>query len=205
LRAVTADTCPLGIMISSGVDHATRAFEEGAFDYLVMPVAANRFDRAMDRARHRLSYAAPGSGRSSSDSSELGRTVPVPPRFLVGERQQKLYPLDPRSIDYIEADGNYVTLRAGKAEYLSRDSIKRLSMQLAELGFIRIARSLLVNAAAVLYAEVAGHGTFALTLASGVCLHSSAAYRDSILRIIPLPALSKRYGGIGSNGRFAEK
>jgi len=113
----------------------------------------------------------------------------------VGERLRRLYPLDPRSIDYIEADGNYVTLRSGKVEYLSRDSIKRLSLQLAELGFVRIARSLLVNAGAVSYAELAGHGTFALTLTSGVCLHSSAAYRDSILRIIPLPALSKRYGG----------
>jgi two-component system LytT family response regulator len=198
LRAVAADTCPLGIVVSSCADHATRAFEEGAFDYLVMPVAERRFDRAMTRASYRLNYAAPGSGRSPSESPELERTMPVPPRYLVGERQRKLYPLDPKSIDYIEADGNYVTLRAGKVEYLSRDSIKRLSMQLAELGFIRIARSLLVNAAAVSYAEVAGHGTFALTLASGVCLHSSAAYRDSILRIIPLPALSKRYEGAAS-------
>jgi two-component system LytT family response regulator len=188
LRAVAADTCPLGIMVSSCADHATRAFEEGAFDYFVMPVTAERFDLAMARARQRFNYALP----------ERARTAPDPPRFLVGERQRRLYPLDPKSIDYIEADGNYVTLRAGKVEYLSRDSIKRLSIQLAELGFIRIARSLLVNPAAVLYAEVAGHGTFALTLTSGVCLHSSAAYRDSILRIIPLPALSKRYGGTAS-------
>jgi DNA-binding LytR/AlgR family response regulator len=106
-----------------------------------------------------------------------------------------LYPLDPKSIDYIEADGNYVTLRTGKMEYLSRDSVKRLSMQLAELGFVRIGRSLLVNAAAVSYAEMAGHGTFALTLTSGACLRTSAAYRNSILRIIPLPAMSRRYGG----------
>jgi two-component system, LytTR family, response regulator len=196
LRAVAADGCPLGIMVSSCTDHATRAFEEGAFDYLVMPVAAKRFDRALTRARYRLNYAASRNGRFSSDSSELARTAPVPPRFLVGERQRKLYPLDPKSIDYIEADGNYVTMRVGKVEYLSRDSIKRLSTQLAELGFIRIARSLLVNAAAVSYAEVAGHGTFALTLTSTVCLRSSAAYRDSILRIIPLPALSKRYEGV---------
>jgi two-component system LytT family response regulator len=195
LRAAAAGTRPLGIMVSNCADHATRAFEEGAFDYLVMPVAAERFDRAISRARYRLKHAESGSDRFSSPSLQLSRTVSVPPRFLVGERQRKLYPLDPKSIDYIEADGNYVTLRAGKVEYLSRDSIKRLSMQLAEVGFIRIARSLLVNAAAVSYAEVAGHGTFALTLASGVCLHSSAAYRDSILRIIPLPALSKRYGG----------
>ena len=184
LRAVTADTSPLGIMVSSCADHATRAYEEGAFDYLVMPVAAKRFDRALTRAH-----------------SRLARTVPAAPRYLVGERQRKLYPLDPKSIDYIEADGNYVTLRVGKAEYLSRDSIKRLSMQLAELGFIRIARSLLVNAAAVSYAEAAGHGTFAFTLTSNVCLHSSPAYRDSILRVIPLPALSKRYGAVADCGR----
>lgn len=182
LRAVAADMRPLGIMASNYAGHATRAFEEGAFDYLVMPVAAERFDRAMTRARHRL-------------NSDIGLMLPSPPRFLVGERLRRLYPLDPRSIEYIEADGNYVTLRAGKQEYLSRDSIKRLAVQLADLGFIRIERSLLVNANAVAYAEVARHGTFVFTLNSGACLHSSAAYRESILRVIPLPALSKRYRG----------
>jgi DNA-binding LytR/AlgR family response regulator len=174
LRATAAAPRPLGIMVSNCADHATRAFEEGAFDYLVLPVAATRFERTIDRARSQFR--------------------PAPPRFLVGERHRKMYPLDPKSIDYIEADGNYVTFRAGKVEYLSRDSIKHLSMQLASVGFIRIARSLLLNSAAVEYAEVAGHGTFALTLSSGVCLHSSAGYRDSLLRIIPLPALLKRYG-----------
>jgi DNA-binding LytR/AlgR family response regulator len=198
LRAMGADSHPLGIMVSKGTDHAIRAFAEGAIDYLVTPVTAERFDLAMARARDRFSCVLPGYDRRTSESSEAGRMVPVSPRFLVGERQRRLYPLDPKSIDYIEADGNYVTLRAGNVEYLSRDSIKRLSMQLAECGFIRIERSLLVNAAAVSYAEVAGHGTFALTLRSGVCLHSSGAYRDSILRIIPLPALSKRYRGTAS-------
>jgi two-component system LytT family response regulator len=195
LRAVAADTRPLGIVASNCPDHATRAFEEGAFDYLVMPLTAKRFDRAMTRAHDRLHNEMPGFGRLISNSLELGRAVPGPPRFLVGERLRRLYPLDPKSIDYIEADGNYVTLRAGNVEYLSRDSIKRLALQLADLGFVRIERSLLLNATAVAYAEVAGHGTFALTLKSGVCLRSSPAYRDSILRIIPLPALSKRYRG----------
>jgi two-component system, LytTR family, response regulator len=195
LRAVAADIRPLGIMASNYAGHAPRAFDEGAFDYLVMPVAAERFDRAMTRARHRLNCAPTGFGRLVPNSLDLGRALPNPPRFLVGERLRRLYPLDPRSVDYIEADGNYVTLRVGKEEYLSRDSIKRLALQLADFGFIRIERSLLVNATAVAYAEMARHGTFVFTLSSGVCLHSSAAYRDSILRIIPLPALSKRYRG----------
>jgi two-component system, LytTR family, response regulator len=195
---VGADTRSLGIMISTCADHAIEAFAEGAIDYLVTPVTAERFDLAMVRARHRFNGALPGHDHSTLQSLKRGRMGPDSPRFLVGERQRRLYPLDPKSIDYIEADGNYVTLRAGKVEYLSRDSIKRLSIQLAELGFIRIERSLLVNAAAVSYAEVAGHGAFALTLRSGVCLHSSAAYRDSISRIIPLPTLSKRYRGTTS-------
>ena len=193
LRTVGADTRLFGIMVSTCADHAIKAFAEGAIDYLVTPVAAERFDLAMARVRRRFNDTFLGDDHFTLKSSERGRTGPVSPRFLVGERQRRLYPLDPKSIDYIEADGNYVTLRAGKVEYLSRDSIKRLSVQLADLGFIRIERSLLVNAAAVSYAEVAGHGTFALTLSSGVCLHSSAAYRDSIFRIIPLPTLSKRY------------
>ena len=148
---------------------------------------------------HRFNNASPGSGRLTSRASELASTRADPPRFLVGERQRRLYPLDPKSIDYIEADGNYVTLRVGKVEYLSRDSIKNLSTELAELGFMRID------------AVVAGEcrrGVICrtwrvmeplhLTLTSGACLHSTAVYRDSILRIIPLPALSKRYGGTAS-------
>ncbi len=178
LRAVGAGTRPLGIVVSTCPDHAIRAFVEGAIDYFVMPVTEERFDLAMSRARHQY-HSAP----------------PCPPRFVVGERQRRLYPLDPKSIDYIEADGNYVTLRAGNVEYLSRNSIRHLSTQLAELGFVRITRSLLVNAAAVLYAERAGHGIFALTLTSGACLHSSAACRDWILRAFPLPPLSKRRRG----------
>jgi two-component system LytT family response regulator len=142
----------------------------------------------MTRARHHFNGTVPAQRR----------TLPSPLRFVVGERQRRLYPLDPKSIDYIEADGNYVTLRAGKLEYISRDSIKRLSTELAVHGFVRIARSLLVNVASVSYAERAGHGIFALTLISGACLHSSAAYRDSILRIIPLPPLSKRQAATDS-------
>jgi two-component system, LytTR family, response regulator len=194
LRTVEAGADPLAIMMSSCADHENRAFAAGVLDYLVMPVTQERFDQAMVRARHRIHSASPGYAPLASSSAELTPMALLHPRFLVGERQHKLYPLNPMSIDYIEADGNYVTLRSGRVEYLSRDSVKRLSVQLAGAGFIRIARSLLVNAAMVSYAEVAGHGTYALTLTSGVCLHSTAAYRDELLRMIPLPPLSKRFG-----------
>jgi DNA-binding LytR/AlgR family response regulator len=107
------------------------------------------------------------------------------PKILVGERQHRLYPLYIDKIDYIEADGNYVTIRAGDAEYISRDSIKRLSTDLTDFGFVRIDRSILLNIRAVHFAESIGHGTLAFTLNSGACLHSSKTYRETILRVLP--------------------
>lgn len=107
------------------------------------------------------------------------------PKLLIGERQHRLYPLDIEKVDYIEADGNYVTIRVGDDEYLSRDSIKRLSTDLADFGFVQIDRSILLNIRAVHFAEPIGHGTLAFTLSTGACLHSSKRFRDSILRVLP--------------------
>jgi DNA-binding LytR/AlgR family response regulator len=81
---------------------------------------------------------------------------------------------------------------AGITDYISRDSIKRLAGELADFGFIRIERSLLVNIRAVLYAETVGRGRFAFTLCSGACLHSSSGYREAILRALPLASSSSR-------------
>ncbi|MDP9064954.1 MAG: LytTR family DNA-binding domain-containing protein, partial [Pseudomonadota bacterium] len=198
LGALPSANPPLAIMVTTRADRAVAAYAEGVIDYLIKPVSAERFDKAISRARQQ---ADRNIGRTDGTAHFFSRaggpqvaaeghtTVPI---FLVGERQRRLYPLDPNTVDYIEADGNYVTLRQGALEYISRDSIKRLSAALADVGYVRIERSLLVNIRAVVYAEMAGHGTFAFTLRSGVCLHSSAAYREAILHILPLPALSKR-------------
>jgi two-component system LytT family response regulator len=113
-------------------------------------------------------------------------------KLVIGVREHRLYPLNAEAIDYIESDGNYVTIRAGNSKYISRDTIKRLSAELADFGFVRIERSLLVNIRAVLHVESVGRGTFAFTLSSGSCLHSSASYRDAILDVLPMRRFSSR-------------
>jgi len=115
--------------------------------------------------------AAPGPGR---------------PLFLVGEREHRLYPLDPNAIDYVESAGNYVTYHLAGVEYICRESIKRLAALLAPAGFVRIERSLLLNVRAIAYAQPLGHGSFVFTLTTGARLHSGHAYRDTILAALPL-------------------
>jgi two-component system LytT family response regulator len=176
LRVARSERRPLGIMVTAHADHAAAAFELGAVDFLVKPVGAARFAQSMERARQRVAPGATGSAF----------------KLLIGEREHRLYPMNADSVDYIESDGNYVTFRSGTAKYISRDSLKRLSADLEGHAFLRIERSLLVNIRAVVYVEPVGRGTFAFTLSSGACLHSSASYRDAILRILPMRRFSGR-------------
>ena len=173
---------PLGIMTSHRPDFAERAMAEGAVDYLLKPVSADRFEHAIGRVRRHHFFELAAQAQLTREMLEhLGRR----PKILVGERQHRLYPLSIEKIDYIESAGNYVTIRAGNTEYISRDTIKRLAADLAAFGFVRIERSILLNIRAVEFAEPVSHGTLAFTLSSGTCLHSSKTYRSAISSVLP--------------------
>lgn len=105
---------------------------------------------------------------------------------LVGERERRLYVLSPGDLDYIESRGNYVEFHAERLVFISRDSIKRLSRLLADSGYVRIQRTVLLNVRAVLYAQRVGHGRYAFSLRSGARVCSGAKYRDEILQVLPL-------------------
>lgn len=177
LRAVRNEEGPVAIFVATQTDHAAAAFEAGAVDYLVKPVSPGRFARSLGRARARLQWHSSPPG-ANDPTARAG--------LLIGEKDRRFYPLRPADIEYIESEGNYVTFRSANADYLSRDSLKRLTSVLAAAGFVRIERSLMLNLRAIAFAEPAGHGTFAFTLESGTVLQSSATYRDDILRILPL-------------------
>jgi two-component system LytT family response regulator len=180
------------ILITTNAQDAPGAFAAGAIDYLVKPVNEAAFSASILRARARAqarSTPRPGDARrlhaaavtAAPCESDTGR-----PFLLVGEREHRLYPLDPYQIDYVESAGNYVTYHLSGVEYIARESIKRLDGVLAPAGFVRIQRSLLLNIRAIAYAQPIGHGTFAFTLVSGARLHSGDAYRDTILAALPL-------------------
>ena len=186
---------PLSIIVTGAANNATAALAAGALDYLLKPVDAARLGRSLERAQHHC-RAPRASARIFPRLARPDDRAPVRSddklRFLVGERQHRLYPLEVEKIDYIEAHGNYVTLRSGTCDYIRRDSMKRLAVYLVDRGFMRIERSLLLNVRAIAYAQVANHGTFAFTLSSGVCIQSSSSYRDAILDVLPLVPLSRR-------------
>jgi two-component system LytT family response regulator len=171
------------ILVTPNAQDASGAFAAGALDYLVKPVNEEAFSASILRARAR-SAPRPASRAARLNAPAAGGAAR--PLFLVGEREHRLYPLEPFEIDYIQSAGNYVTYHLAGVEYIARESVKRLASVLAPAGFVRIERSLLVNVHAIAYAQPVGHGTFAFTLVSGARLQSGHAYRDTILAALPL-------------------
>jgi two-component system LytT family response regulator len=193
LRSLRGDDAPLAIMVSAHPQHALTAFDAAAFDYLTKPVNPERFNEAMRRARSRCAPPVTGAVRSSLQTAWRTnvRTEPADrPQVLVGERERRLYLLDPEKVDYIESYGNYVRIWSGSESYISRDRVKRLAVVLAPAGFVRIERSRLVNLRAISYIERLGHGMFSFTLSSGTCFESTPTYRTEILRAVLPAALS---------------
>lgn len=189
LRAARRCGTPLGIMVAAQAEYPSTAFEAGVVDYLLKPIVAARFAESLHRARQHC-HANPVSLREPASHPEVPVTeAPREARssqLLVGERERRFYVLKPETIDYIESHGNYVKFHTGSTEYICRDSVKRLAPALAHSGFLRIERSLVINTHAIHYVQRMGRGTYAFTLVSGACLHSGPAYRQDILRVLPL-------------------
>jgi DNA-binding LytR/AlgR family response regulator len=114
---------------------------------------------------------------------------------VVGEREHRLYVLKAEKVEWIESQGNYVKFRCCGAEYISRDSIKRLAPVLAEDGFIRIGRCLMINIRSIDYAQRMGRRIYSFTMRSGSVLRSDPRYRDEILRVLPLTQGRSRHQG----------
>lgn len=166
--------------------HASGALAAGAVDFLLKPVTEEAFSASIVRAKARAGADPVAARRLRAPPKRNAHADAAWPFLLIGEREHRLYPLDPSQIDFIRSAGNYVTYHVGTLEYIARESIKRLGIALAPSGFVRIERSLLLNIRAIDYAEPGGRGSFAFTLLSGARLHSGHVYRNSILAALPL-------------------
>jgi two-component system, LytTR family, response regulator len=182
LRALRQGARPATIMVAPDNRYAAQALTAAA-DLLTLPISSDRFAWAFERA---CSSARPQVGRTAAkrvtsvekssrryqDCQPLGQLD-----RLVGERAGRLYFFSPLDIDYIEADSNYVRIHVGAERYINRDSLTRLSSLLANLGFVRISRAILLNLPRVSFAQREGRGVLAFVLESGARVVSSTGFR----------------------------
>lgn len=172
LAALAEASLPLPrIVFTTAYDqHAVRAFEVNAVDYLLKPIPRARFDAAIDRA---LKAVAP----DQPVQRLMEDTLRAPPTRLLVRSAGALLPVPISAIEWIEAEADYARLHVGRQQHLLERSMAELERALAPAGFARVHRSAIVRLSAIREIRSEGAGRHRLLLASGAEVFSSRSYQ----------------------------
>lgn len=130
---------PAVIFVTAYDQYAMRAFDAHAVDYLLKPFSAERFERALARAKSRL-----GEPRLPTEAAAARNPAERPQRIVVKDGTRvHVIPLD--KLDYVEAQDDYVALHSGGKSFLKQQPIASLEAALDPARFVRIHRSAIVN------------------------------------------------------------
>ena len=181
---------PHVVFVTAYDKFALRAFEVHALDYLLKPVNEERFDAALARVREAMSHATDNAivqrvrqvaaGLPGATSSS---TVPAAGRLPI-KSNGRIIVIRSADIDWIEAEGDYVSVHVGGKTWLTRETIAAVELRLALSGFVRIHRSTLVNAERVKELRPRDKGEYTVVLSDGTELKLSRNYRASVERLI---------------------
>ncbi len=164
---------PAVIFVTAYDEHALRAFEVHAVDYVLKPVGRDRLERALARARERLREgAAPPPARGLARSA---RPPGEPLQRVIVRDGAEVHVLPVARIDWIEAQDDYVALHVQGRTHLKNEPLAELEKALDPARFVRIHRSYLINLDRLTRLELAAKDARVAVLAGGETLPVSRA------------------------------
>jgi two-component system, LytTR family, response regulator len=191
---------PLFVFVTAYSDHAIRAFEAQAMDYLMKPVEPARLADTLDRVRQRLAEkrgveeveklkevlaeVAPDAvdDMAAADGGELASN-----RFekLINIKDRgQIFRVDVDTIERIDAAGDYMCIYTGDNTLILRETMKDLEKRLDPRRFQRVHRSTIVNLDLVRQVKPHTNGECFLVLDSGAQVKVSRSYRDVVARFV---------------------
>lgn len=136
---------PIVIVVTAYDQHAIRAFEEGAIDYLLKPVAPPRLLKAMDRARRLLESRAEAA-KELARLQEVASVPGVPAlRKIVGRANNEYVLLNASEVLAFQAEGELVWIFTAEQRYLADQSLRKIEAKLEGSTFRRVRRNVLIN------------------------------------------------------------
>ena len=168
---------PHVVFVTAYSEHAVRAFEARAVDYLLKPVSAERLRQAIERIRFASAPAVAAAG--SRPGADADAPTSYAPRIAVpcGTRIH-LVPVD--DIDHVQAQANYVELHIGARSLVLRETLANFAARLDPTRFLRVHRSRIVRLDGVLEAEASDSGRYALRLRCGARLVTGRSYAGAV-------------------------
>lgn len=181
IAEVGADRMPPTVFVTAYDEHAIRAFEANALDYLLKPFSDERFEMTMARVSIRM---------DERSVREFGRRIlrilskappgDLPLDRLVVKSGGSIRFVRVADIDWIEAAGVYANLHIGGKELLYRAALNELAERLDPVRFVRVHRSAIVNIESILRLEPISHGEFDVILKDGSRSRISRTYRTQL-------------------------
>lgn len=184
-QSVDLVDCPYYVFVTAFDAHAISAFEVNALDYLVKPIADDRFLATLERVRAAVATRdgaalAQRLGALMSDLHGAAAARPEPLGKLpirVGNRIVLVVPAD---IDWIGAAGDYTELHVAAKVWLMREPLSALELKLGPLGFARIHRSTIVNTERVVELKALDDGEYTVVLRDRTALKLSRHFRQAL-------------------------
>ena len=195
---------PAIVFVTAFSDHAAKAFDANALDYLLKPYEPERLAESLDRARDRRRSAADEGRRILAAVEEIAReqralrlamsprtddVAPVtgappaprryPDRILVTKRGHGVF-VPAHTIEYVESAGNYVRIHVGPDEHRLRMRLNEIAQALDPSRVVRIHRTVIVNVAYVAEIQPWFSGDAIVIMRDGAKLRLSRHYRAAI-------------------------
>ena len=178
VEAIGVARMPAVVFVTAYDEHALRAFDVHAVDYVLKPIDRHRFRTAVERARRRLAHA-PGQldRRIAAALGELGRPAHDYAKRLAIKGDGRVILVDVDEVDRLEAAGNYIEVHSGARHHLVRETMASLEARLDPARFVRVSRSSIVNAARARELQPMFNGDFVVVLRDGTKVAGSRRYR----------------------------
>jgi two-component system, LytTR family, response regulator len=182
-EALGSNTSPVIVFVTAHDKFALRAFEVHAVDYLLKPFDRERFQKALRRALEQVKQRA--AGKMLERQAALIASLKSPPteeRLAVKSGGHVVW-VNLDDVDWIGSADNYAELHVGAKSHLMRETLAALEARLDPRKFVRISRSIIVNAKRIKELKRLFYGGCEITLQSGTKLTLSRRYRDKLKQL----------------------
>lgn len=177
LAALPPELRPAVIFTTAYDQHALRAFDAHALDYLLKPYKPSRFNEALQRARDHLSRREAGAETQKLIDLLARRTTQHLTRLPVKSGDKVIF-IKAAEIECLEAAGNYVAVHARGEQHIIRETLTELESQLDPAKFLRVSRSAIVNLNHVRELQPMFKGDHAVILHSGKSVPMTRGLRE---------------------------
>jgi two-component system LytT family response regulator len=185
LRCTAGAHRPVVVFVTAHDQHAIRAFEINAADYLLKPVSAPRLREAVRRAVDRVRSATPRDNATALDTLLTNvKETPASGARIPVRREDGILLVNVAEITWVEADGDHARLHAAGVVHSLRETMAELETTLQPFRFARVHRSAIVNLDAVRSVEPIAKGDYHLVLRDGTRVRSGRSYRQAVQALI---------------------